>query len=256
LEEIAAIAILDDDDFGQAPIGTILLLKQHGQIDELIFVQIEQLISSFYKPLRLALENAFMQEHRQTAEAANIEQSQFLQFVVEMSNFTSTDTLYQTFATDMFRQFAFDGLGFFLLENDLLVNKRVESADPHYQDVSTAWEEYLRGNAYLLDATDGAVSHTFLKNLPLMFPDVQTIVNLPMSEKDRHSLAVLKSIRTLLLVPISCEQKPIGVLAFYSLIEPVNISQTDLLTISNLAAHFGAAISKVNDVATIGRTGT
>jgi hypothetical protein len=242
LQEIAAIAILDDDDFSQAPIGTLLLLKQGGRIDEHIFVAIEKLISVFYKPLRVALENSFLQEPSDHIESAPPEKSWFQQFSAEMNNLTSTETIYQMFATEMFRQFAFDGVGFFLLENDLLLNKRVEAADPHYQDISEAWEKYLLGNPYILDTTDGGISHTFLKNLPLIFHDVQTIINLPMSEKDRHALNILRTPRTLLLVPICYKQNPIGVLAFYSLLEPVNVSESDLHLIRNLASFFGAAI--------------
>jgi len=137
-------------------------------------------------------------------------------------------------------------LGFFLLDGGLLVNKRVQTADPHYQDISSAWEKYLREHPYELNLTDGAISHTFLKNTPLMFHDVQEIFNLPMSDKDRGSLTVLKTIRTLLLVPICLEQSPIGVLAFYSLLEPVNIDKSDLELIGNLAGHFGTAIANLS----------
>lgn len=245
LQQIAAIAILDDDDFSQAPIGSLLLLKQKGQIDENVFVAIEQLITFFYQPLRQALEASFLQEHHEYGESAAIEQSRFLQFVVELNNSTSTETIYQMFATEIFRQFAFDGLGFFLLENKLLACKRVEVADPHYEDISQTWQGYLQDNPYELNTVDGGVSHTFLKNLPLLFHDVQRIVNLPMSEKDRQSLEVLQSARTLLLVPICSEQKPIGVLAFYSLEDPVNISGSNLDLICKLASFFGAAITNL-----------
>jgi len=175
LQQIAAIAILDDDDFSQPPIGTLLLLRQEGEIDEYVFVAIEQLIRVFYHPLRLALEASFLQEHHDLGASAALEQSRFLQFVVELNNLTSTETIYQMFATEMFRQFAFDGLGFFLLENKLLINKRVEAADPHYEPIREAWQGYLQQNPYELNPIDGGISHTFLKNLPLLFHDVQRI---------------------------------------------------------------------------------
>ena len=112
LNEIAAIAILDDSDFNKIPLGTLLLLKQHGEIGEHVFVAIEQLISTYHAPLQRALQHSFLQERQENATA---EQSRFLQFVVELNNLTSTETIYQMFATEMFRQFAFDGAGFFLL---------------------------------------------------------------------------------------------------------------------------------------------
>ncbi|HEY8023833.1 MAG TPA: hypothetical protein VIF60_04665 [Burkholderiaceae bacterium] len=244
LHEIAAIAILDDADFNKTPLGTLLLLKQDGAIGENVFVAIEHLISSYHAPLQLALQRSYLQEHN---DSATLEQSRFLQFVVELNNLTSTETIYQVFATEMFRQFAFDGMGFFLLEGDMLVNKRVEAADPHYDDISAAWSDYLRLNPYALDATDGGVSHTFLKNIPLVFHDVQSIMGLPMSVKDRGSLNILQTPRTLLLIPICDQQHAVGVLAFFSLSQPVEIAEGELQTILKLASYFGKAIRNIND---------
>ncbi|HSY29536.1 MAG TPA: hypothetical protein VK832_18640, partial [Burkholderiaceae bacterium] len=81
LQQITAIAILDDNNFNQTPIGTLVLLKREGQIDEDVFVNIEQLITLFYLPLRHALEASFLQERRERLESAAVEQSRFLQFV-------------------------------------------------------------------------------------------------------------------------------------------------------------------------------
>ncbi len=244
LEEIAAIAILDDGDFARAPLGTLLLLKQSGEIDEHVFVAMEHLISLFHAPLQRALQESFLQEHE---ESNTLEQSRFLQFVVELNNLTSTETIFQMFATEVFRQFAFDGLGFFLLQGERLMCKRVETADPHYHDIGEAWSAFLRNNPYVLDATDGGISHTYLKHQTLYFPDVQTIMDLPMSKKDRQSLTILESPRSLLLVPIGERQHAIGVLAFFSLQQPVAISEEEQETVTRLAAHFGKALGNIDD---------
>lgn len=243
VDEIAAIAILDDSDFSKAPLGTLLLLKRQGDIDEHVFVAMERLISQFHAPLQRSLQESFLQEQD---ESSTQEQSRFLQFVVELNNLTSTETIFQVFATEMFRQFAFDGLGFFLLDGGELVCKRVETADPHYQDIGQAWFALMRANPYRLDITDGGISHTYLKQQPLLFHDVQTILDLPMSDKDRHSLAVLESPRTLLLSPICHQQDATGVLAFFSLQEPVTISEQEQQTIAQLVAHFGKALAHID----------
>jgi two-component system cell cycle response regulator len=244
LEEIAAIAILDDADFGRAPLGTLLLLKQHGEIDEHVFVAMEHLISLFHAPLQRALQQSFLQEHE---ESTTLEQSRFLQFVVELNNLTSTETIFQTFATEMFRQFAFDGVSFFLQDGGRLVCKRVEMADPHYQDIGSAWSAFLRENPYALDTAEGGISHTYLKHQTLCFPDVQAIMDLPMSAKDRQSLTILETPRTLLLVPIGERQHAIGVLTFFSLQQPVAMSEEEQETVTRLTAYFGKALSNIDD---------
>ena len=68
-----------------------------------------------------------------------------------------------------------------------------------------------------------------------------------MSAKDRGSLDVLQTPRTLLLAPICDGQRAIGVLAFFSLAQPVEVSESDLQTIVKLASYFAKAISNIDD---------
>jgi GAF domain-containing protein len=244
LEEIGAIAILDDGDFGKAPLGTLLLLKQQGELDDDVFVAMEHLISLFHGPLQSALHQSYLQRH---TESNTLAQSRFLEFVVELDNLTSNDTVYEMFATEMFRQFAFDGVAFFLRAGNQLACKRVEMADPHYQDIGETWSDFLRNNPYALDITEGGISHTYLKQQSLYFPDVQTIRDLPMSDKDRQSLTILGSTRSLLLVPIGERQDAIGVLSFFSLQRTVSVSEEEQETIRLLAGHFGKALANTDD---------
>ncbi|MGZ5817450.1 MAG: hypothetical protein ACXWJD_01770, partial [Burkholderiaceae bacterium] len=227
LNEITAIAILDDDDFSQLPIGTFLLLQEHGHIDEQIFFVIEQLIAVFYKPLRNALEYSFLKEHRDRYEAATAQHSRLLEFIVEMNNLTAPEKIYEMFSSEVFRLFPFSGVAFFLLENDLLINKKVISGDPIFDDVAVEWEKYLVNKPYVLDTTDGGVSHTFVRNKALMFDDVQTIISLPMSEKDRQTLKIMRTPRTMLITPIRYQSKPMGVIVFYSLANIVKVSEAE-----------------------------
>lgn len=249
LNDIAAIAILDDDDFSQIPIGTLLLLKQDGHIEECTFDILDQLMAVFYKPLRNALEQSFLQEHKERYQTAEAEHTRFLAFVVAMNNLTAPEKIYPLFAAEIFRHTGFDGIGYFLLENDVLMNKKVISADPRNQDTAAAWETYMLGNPYLQDPTDGGVSHTFIKNIPIAFPDVQTIKNLPMSGKDRQTLGILKTARTMLMVPVRYRDHPIGVIMLYSLDAPITVSESKTLLIESLAALFGTAITNARNYA-------
>jgi two-component system, cell cycle response regulator len=243
LNEITAIAILDDDDFSQPPIGTFLLLQEKGHIDEQIFFVLEQLIAVFYRPLRNALEYAYLKEHRERYEAATAQHSRLLEFIVEMNNLTAPEKIYDMFSSEVFRLFPFSGIGFFLLENDLLVNKKVISGDPLFNDIAAEWENYLVNKPYVLDTTDGGVSHTFIRNTTLMFDDVQTIISLPMSEKDRQTMTIMKTPRTMLITPIRYQNKPIGVVVFYSLANMVKVTESETHLFGNLSSFLGAAIT-------------
>jgi two-component system cell cycle response regulator len=252
LNEITAIAILDDDDFSQPPIGTFLLLQEHGHIDERIFFILEQLVAVFYRPLRNALEFSYLKEHRDRYEAASAQHSRLLEFIVEMNNLTSPDKVYEMFAGEVFRLFPFSGIGFFLLEDDVLVNKGVISGDPLFNDVAAEWEKYLGDKPYILDTTDGGVSHTFLRNKALMFDDVQIILSLPMSEKDRQTMRIMKTPRTMFITPIRYQNKPIGVIVFYSLANVIKVTDAESHLFGSLSSFLGAAITNGRNYAAKG----
>ncbi len=81
-----------------------------------------------------------------------------------------------------------------------------------------------------------------MRNTHLLFPDVQKIKHLPMSANDQATLKILGSVRTLLMVPIRYQNKPIGVLTFFTFSEPLEVSESDLSLLNNLSAFLGTAI--------------
>jgi two-component system cell cycle response regulator len=243
LDEITAIPLLEDSNTQDKPNGTLLLLKQKGSISEDALNTLSGLVSLFYKPLRNAIEFSFLKDYHDRFEAAAAEHARFLQFIVEMSNLTSYEKIFEMFLVELFRQLKFDVIGFFVLEDGVLASRNVAAKEPAYQSVLHDWKQQLASSPYLLNATDGGVSHTFLRNTTLLFPDVQKILHLPMSIKDQRTLATLKTVRTLLMIPIRYQNKPIGVIAFFSLSASLPVSESDLHLLENLSSFLGTAIT-------------
>lgn len=243
LDEIAAIPFLPQDDtISNRPIGTILLLKQSGKIKPEQFAQLDELIALFYGPLCNALEYAFLKEYQIRFEAAAAEQSRFLQFIVEMNNLTSPERIYDMFSGELFNKLSFDMAGFFLLENEVLMAKKITVTHPRYATRRAKWEQYLLAHPYQQNTTDGGISHTFMRNTHLLFPDVQKIKHLPMSANDQATMKILGNVRTLLLIPIQYQGKPIGVLAFFTFADVLEVSDSDLTLLHHLSAFLGTAI--------------
>jgi diguanylate cyclase (GGDEF)-like protein len=243
VEDIAVIPLMPAEDRQAERLpGTIVLLKQHGKIGQETLDIFNELIALFHAPLCNALEYAFLKDYQGRFEAAAAEQSRFLQFIVEMNNMTSSERIYDMFSDELFHKLPFDMVGFFLLENEVLVSKKISIVNPRYETRRTKWEQFVLAHPYQQNTTDGGISHAFMRNTHLLFPDVQKIKHLPMSANDQATMKILGSIRTLLMVPIRYQNKPIGVLTFFSFTETLDISESDLSLLNNLSAFLGTAI--------------
>ncbi|TCS33770.1 diguanylate cyclase (GGDEF)-like protein [Paucimonas lemoignei] len=242
VEDCVALPLMLEGQPEAAPIGTLMLLKQGGSIDERIFALIDELTALFLAPVRAAWASAYLQDFHDRFQRAAGEHARALDFIIEINNLTALESVFDKFAGDVFRQIPFECIGFFLLEDDLLKNKRVSVAAPRFQAIGDAWTSYLRDCDYDLHSLSGGVSHAFLKNSPLMFHDAQELLHLPMSEMDKQALRIMQTPRTLLVLPIRYQGKPIGSMAFFSLTQIVAIPTADLQLLEKLAAFLGTAV--------------
>ncbi len=241
--EFAAIAIVKPDAPNEPALGTILLIKQTGRIDDVALDGLQKLAAFFYNPLSVAIENAWLREFKDRFAATADEHARALKFIIEINNITSTDRIFELFAAELFRQIPFDCLGVFMLDKEILKNQAVMVSREEFNGVRDEWTAYLQDNHYLLENVDGGVSHVFLNNSSLMFPDVQSVMHLPMSQKDQDCLRILKTPRTLLVMPIRYQGKPIGCLAFFSLVHVIELSKADLQLLDVLSSFLGTAIT-------------
>ena len=242
VDECAALPLMSSEDPEAAPIGTLLLMKQGGTIDDRVFEIVAELAALFLAPIRAALGCAFLQDFHERFQRAAGEHARALDFVIEINNLTALESVFDKFAGDVFRQVPFECIGFFLLEDNVLKNKMVASAGERFKPVSDAWAAYVRERDYVLHSLAGGIPHAFLKNAPLMFHDVQELLHIPMSDTDSQTLKIMETPRTLLVLPIRYQGKPIGSLAFFSVTQPIAVGESDLQLLEKLSAFLGTAI--------------
>jgi diguanylate cyclase (GGDEF)-like protein len=242
VEEFAALPLMDRDKPGDEPIGTVLAMKQHGSVDEHTAAVLEELIAIFAAPIRAALHSSYLQDFHDRFRNAASDHARALEFIIEINNLTSLDRIFDKFASDIFRQIDFECIGFFLEEDRVLKNKSVVCSNVRYQAVAERWKAYLHEQHYALENLDGGVSHSFMKDSHLLFHDVQTLLHIPMSEKDTQSVRLLETPRTLLVLPIRYQGKPIGSIAFFSLSKTVEVSEAFVHLLEKLSAFLGTAV--------------
>lgn len=243
LTNMTALPLLDPQDAASAPLGTLLLLSCSGPIVAEAQAAFVELMAIFYRPIANAHEHALCKAEFQRAQAVTAEHDRFLQFIIEINNLTSPQKIYELFRQELFRKFAFEMVSFFMLKDDVLAGEYMAVSDAMYDDVRTGWYAFAAANAFSRDSSDGGVPHVFCSDSSLLFRDVQQIRSLPMSAKDRRLLAVMGTMRTLLMLPIRYQNRPIGVMSLCTLSEQIEVSESDIRLLGYLAAFLGTAIT-------------
>lgn len=249
VDESTNMPLLDPDNPDAAPLGTLSLMKEKGLITNEAFDILNELISIFSPSLRTGLHASFLRDFQQRFQAAADEQARALEFIIELNNLTASEKVLEMFAVELFRRIPFECIGFFLLEEDGLSNKMIACSDAQFDSIKNEWAAYTADKQYALHNMDGGISHAFLKNSSLMFQDVQQVLHMPMSEKDTQTMRILKTPRTLLILPIRYQKQAIGCIAFFSLTKIIEVSKTDLRMLENLSSFLGTAIINSNNFA-------
>lgn len=134
--------------------------------------------------------------------------------------------------------------------NQLSVLPTVFSSD-EFEHVKRYIDKFFQGEHYELDTSDGATSQCYLQNSRMYVTDIQKIMHLPMSQKDRGVLEQIGCTRTLLIVPLRHENQPLGVLWLWSFKEVVDLSDDQLQFLESLCAVAGTAIANAQSYATM-----
>lgn len=223
-------------------IGTVQLFSQTQDIPQSGVTLVEGCLSFFCSQLRNSMRVAELERMEASFKTAQDEQKRFLEFVERVNSLTKVDEVYEHFTKEMLRRYRFDLAGVVLLRGDRLVVKKNTIIDERHAELLKEWEEYYKGVSFELDPFDGATATAFCQKTHLMIRDVKDVMGLPMSEKDKKALQIMKTPRTFLFIPIMRDDEAVGVVWLLSCTEPVPVTENDLTIIKLLCRFFGAAI--------------
>lgn len=230
-------------------VGTVMVLCQTVRLSEASIQRIQELLNLFSLPLWQAQRYDHLHQQKLAFEAAATEQERFLRFVTEVNNLTLPERIYELIAIELMNRLPFDIVGVFMEKDGLLECCKTVAKSDFFAPQAKAFYELCRRDPYVVDIQDGGPPHAFIKNIPLVFHDVQQIMHLDMPQKSRTALETIGSTRTLINMPIRAKGKPIGVVLLSSLTEPVSLSEADFRFFELLSAFFGSAISNANTYA-------
>ncbi len=228
---------------GGEGVGTAMLLCRSKPLHDAAIQRAGKLIDLFGHALCHALLYDKLNQQKQVFEAAATEQERFLQFIVEVNNLTTPDRIYEMIAVELMRRMPFDIAAVFLERDDVLVCGKTVPKSDFFALQAGAFQRACDNDPIRVDLMEGGVPIAFIRDIPMVFPDVKPMMGIPMSPKAKNALESLVTPRTLVNMPIRAKGKPIGVLFLVSLVEPYSIGKDELRLLEQLSAFFGSAIS-------------
>ncbi|OHD14175.1 MAG: hypothetical protein A2Y41_05585 [Spirochaetes bacterium GWB1_36_13] len=228
----------------QDALGLIFLYTHENQIPDSAIQKIRKLIELFYKQTKNSIFYTLLKEKEKEILTAAEKNRKILSIAETINNLTSLSQIYRTILKEVLSLFGFDYAMVFMEKNnrlDFVMNYIIHPKHQHIAENVIQYQKEAKG--YLMDAHDGACPSGYLRNIYFYFDDVQPILHLPMSQKDKDILKLMETPRTLLLIPIRKDGKPIGSVHLYTLEKPLGLKENDLTVLESLFSLIGSAIS-------------
>jgi two-component system cell cycle response regulator len=222
-------------------IGTASVFSQHRVFDIALADKIKAITKIYSAQLHTLWNQHLAIERVNIADAMNDNMQQFFSCVTEMNSLTTVNEVYSLIAREFIRQFRFDAVSILMATEDKLRIEKVAFSEA-YKPLLSEYEPIAQNIAYSFNVSDGQCGFVYTHNQAFHVEDVAEIMHLQMSEKDRMFVDILKTPRTLLIVPIRLNAKVIGVMSLVTLEQIRPLSETDLKLIELLASFSSTAI--------------
>jgi signal transduction histidine kinase/CheY-like chemotaxis protein len=230
-------------------IGVLLLFVQQGKLEERDWHTVVSLFESVSDQILHLQRYSRLLDQERVMLTATHERDHFLSFISHLNKLTSLDEILQMMADEFMRRYLFDlaftnmmDTGAGQIEPTVFRFSRPES-----EYFCRITERYYREiGSFTLEIDESSIVVAALRNIPVYIADVATVEHLPMSDKDRKIISLMKMegmpIQTILNLPIRHGEKVIGVLTLESNGEKVLLSQPDIDFMLSLCAFMGTAI--------------
>jgi serine phosphatase RsbU (regulator of sigma subunit) len=168
-----------------------------------------------------------------------------IEIIETISKITSVDLIYQKILEAIFQLFHFD-IGLIFTEK----NNFLEYTRGDYRKDSNAFEKFKaidqffkEQKGYELSMMDGASPVCYFRKSPLYFKNIEAVKHLPMSQKDKQGIEILKTPISAFIVPFLKDQAPIGIIQFWTVDKEIDLSEHDHYIMNLLCSFIGTAIA-------------
>jgi two-component system cell cycle response regulator len=228
-------------DGGTQCIGTVMVFGQVRLLDEHHERAVREVADLFAPQIRTHWRHQQGLDKARMVDAMHAELQQFLAYITAMNSLTSVDEVYALISKEFIHRFKFDFVVIQMENQGELELSHFAFSEP-FRHLAAPFAEFRSKTHYTTSARDGQSGVVFVNNQRFVINDVEKILGLPMGEKDRTSLEVLKTARTYIVMPIRLNNVPIGTLTLATLDHPIDFPDTELTLIELLGSFISTAI--------------
>jgi serine phosphatase RsbU (regulator of sigma subunit) len=226
-------------------IGVILIYNHNNNISDESIENLIAVSKLFVNPLYKSLKYTWLSKRKSDIDLLYIRTTEILKIAERINKLNSIDEVYNNILNELIELFGFN-FGAILIEKDnfLYYCSGLSSNDDYSKEIFKDIDSYLKEvKGYKLDYSDGATPAAFGTKNYYYFKDIEVIKKLPMSEKDKIYLNILREPKTLLILPIIKDEKAVGIVHLFSIIKFVNLNVKEIDMIMTLCSFIGSAIS-------------
>lgn len=243
---------------GAETIGTLLVFSQREALSDRVVAAVEQLLALVADAIAGARRFSQLSGGRAKFLRNAEEREQLIDFFSEAGGLAIDDHFYERLMERFLRYFGFDFVILFLVDGGIIAPERGHTL---IEELRAPVEDFTRTcPPYEMNLSTSALPFAVLKRMTLHFPDVQTVMGLPMYEVDRNWLIHLAAsgypLRTLLHVPLDVGTHAIGSLGCYSVFNVMALDAERLRLIELVVRLFARAIKSrtlYQEVETLGQ---
>ena len=222
--------------------GTVMIFRQKGKISRKSLPDFEHLLDMFSAQISNSHYYSSLKDRERNISTVESEKTNFLEFITNINNLTSSDLIFHLVTEELFKLFPFDLIGCFIKENNKLILKEAYNKDPKYDEQTNLWRQHYINNPIDLTKKGEACSVVMNTNKKFHIEDIQNVLHLPMARNDRKAVSLFDHPRTCLHIPITKSDYPIGVISLITLEEIFRVKTDQLRLLELICSFIGSAI--------------
>ncbi|MDM8535493.1 adenylate/guanylate cyclase domain-containing protein [Desulfobacterales bacterium HSG17] len=238
METITAIPIQNNKTI----IGTLLCFLMNSAVDPEILPMIQSKIQLFAGSIQRTLVYRNKEKKFNFVKSFQEKADSLIEFICNTNRLFSIESIFEIILNELIRLFKFNSGLIWISKDDRLILKIGIASNKAHGDTVNNFKKFFQNTFINLNPPDSVLGAVFLKNEHLFVPDAMKIMDMPLFEKDKKTLQLLKTPRTTLHIPIQYENNPIGIVTLGSLEEVLDVSQADIRIIKSLCVIIGTTI--------------
>lgn len=236
---MAYIPIIKND----MKLGLIHLVNKKQAFTENDFNLIDSKISVFINQMYNAIIHSDLKERESQVNIISKKIKDIIDIANRMNNLTSLSSIYHLILNELIKLLNFD-FGAVLIYSDHFLHYVSGAYSNKAHSIFKGMDKWLKSiKGYSIDPADGATAVAYVRNSHFYFDDIQSIIHLPMSKKDKDYLTNLKTPKSLLIMPIENSNGVIGILHLFSVFQNAHLNETDISILRSLCSFIGTAIN-------------